>query len=248
MEAAKQKAKNDLLELTIKAHGGTENFNKFETVSARLICDGVLWSMVGHPGSVDDIYVTSNTNKQFTSHSPFLNEDWHTAFTAGHVAVKNSKDEVLEELSNPRDSFAGYTTETPWSRLQLAYFTGYAMWTYFNAPFNFAGEGYKVEELEPWEEKGEVFRRLQVTFPEEVATHSPVQTFYIDKDGLIKRHDYNVDIAGGATAAHYLSDYIDVQGIKIATKRNVYVRQEDNTPLFPEPLLVSIDLREISRK
>lgn len=239
---------NDLLDFTINAHGGLENFNKFETVTARLMCDGVLWSMVGHPGSVDDIYVTSHTNKQFTSHRPFLNKDWHTAFTPKHVAIKNSKGEVVEELSNPRDSFAGYTTETPWSQLQLAYFTGYAMWTYFNAPFNFSDAGCKLKELEPWEENGEVFRRLQVTFPEEVATHSPVQTFYIDKEGLIKRHDYNVDIAGGATAAHYLSNYIDVQGIKIATKRKVYVRLEDNTPLFPEPLLVSIDLSEISFK
>lgn len=239
---------SDLLEFTIKAHGGLENFNKIEAISARLICGGILWSMVGHPGSVDDIYVTSHTRKQFTSHHPFLNKDWHTAFTAGHVAILNSEEEVVEELSNPRDSFAGFTTETPWSQLQLAYFTGYAMWTYFNAPFNFGQAGYSVKELEPWKENEEVFRRLQVTFPENVATHSAVQIFYIDTDGLIKRHDYSVDIAGGAIAAHYLSDYIEVQGIKIATKRNVYVRQDDNTPLFPEPLLVSIDLREISVK
>lgn len=247
MEAIKQDAK-DLLEFTIKAHGGRANFNKFESVTARLICDGILWGMVGHPGSVDDIYVTTSTKKQFTSHYPFLNKDWHTAFTAGHVAILNSKDEIVEELSNPRDSFAGFTTETPWSQIQLVYFTGYAMWTYFNAPFNFGDEGYFIKELETYEENGEIFRRLEVTFPDHIATHSPVQTFYIDKDGLIKRHDYNVDIAGGATAAHYISDYIDVQGVKIATKRNVYIRQEDNTPLFPEPLLVSIDLSEISRK
>jgi hypothetical protein len=245
METIKQQEGNNLLEFTINAHGGMENFKKFETISARLICDGILWSMVGHPGSVDDIYVTSNINKQATSHQPFLNKDWHTKFTANHVAIVNSNGETVEELSNPRASFAGYTTETPWSQLQLAYFTGYAMWTYFNAPFNFAGEGYSVKELEPWKENGETFRRLEVTFPENVATHSAVQTFYIDKDGLIKRHDYNVDVAGGATAAHYLSDYIEVEGIMIATKRNVYIRQEDNTPLFPEPLLVSIDLREI---
>lgn len=237
---------NNLLEFTINAHGGIENWKKFETITARLICDGVLWSMVGQPGTVDDIYVTSHTKKQVTSHYPFINKDWHTSFTPGHVAIENSKGEVIEELSNPRDSFAGYTTETPWSRLQLAYFAGYAMWTYFNAPFNFADPGYMVRELEPWEENGEVFRRLEVTFPEHVATHSPIQTFYIGQDGLIKRHDYSVDIAGGATAAHYLSDYIDVKGIKIATKRKVYVRLEDNTPLFPEPLLVSIDLSEIS--
>lgn len=248
MEAIKQQGINDLLEFTINAHGGIENFNKFETITARLICYGILWPMVGHPGAVDDIYVTSHINNQFTSHWPFINKDWHTAFTPGHVAILNSKDEVVEELSNPRDSFTGYTTETPWSQLQLAYFTGYAMWTYFNAPFNFLNEGYSVKELDTWKENGEEFRRLQVNFPKEVATHSPVQIYYIDKDGLIKRHDYNVDIAGGATAAHYLSDYIEVKGIKIATKRKVYIRQEDNTPLLPEPLLVSIDLQEISIK
>ena len=239
---------NKLLAFTIKAHGGIENFNKFETVTARLICDGILWAMTGHPGAVDDIYVTSHTKKEATSHYPFLHKDWHTSFTPDHVAIKNSQGKVVEELSNPRGSFAGYTTETPWSQLQLAYFTGYAMWTYLNAPFNFAAPGYKLKELDPWEENGKVFRRLEVTFPKDVATHSPVQTFYIDKDGLIKRHDYNVDIAGGATAAHYLSDYVEVQGIRIATKSNVYVRLEDNTPSFPEPLLVSIGLSEIILK
>lgn len=248
MKIVEKTTANDLLAFTINAHGGKANFDKFETVTARIICGGVLWSMVGHPGAVDDIYVTSNTNKQFTSHYPFLQEDWHTAFTPEHVAILNSKGEVVEEMSNPRDSFAGYTTENPWNQLQLAYFGGYAMWTYFNAPFNFGDASYEVEELAPWEENGAIFRRLQVTFPENVASHSPVQTFYIDKDGLIKRHDYQVDIAGGSAAAHYLSDYIEVQGIQIATKRIVYVRLDDNTPLLPEPLLVSIDLSEISRK
>lgn len=239
---------NKLLEITMNAHGGIENFKKFDTVTARLMCGGVLWSMVGHPGSVDDIYVTSHTKKEAVSHYPFLKPDWHTSFTPDQVSILDSKGTILEKLSNPRKSFEGYNTESLWSRLQLAYFAGYAMWTYFNAPFNFSGKGYKVTELKPWEEKGEVFRRLEVTFPKKVASHSPVQTFYIGEDGLIKRHDYNVDIAGGATAAHYLSDYIDVQGIKIATKRNVFVRLEDNTPLTPEPLLVSINLSEILLK
>jgi hypothetical protein len=115
-------------------------------------------------------------------------------------------------------------------------------------PFALANPDYKVFELEPWEENGEVYRRLEVTFPAGIATHSSIQTFYIDKQGLIKRHDYNVDIFGGSSAAHYLSDYIEVQGIKIPTKRRVYMRLEDNSVLMPEPLLVSIDLTEISLK
>ncbi|WP_431244425.1 hypothetical protein ACQ9BO_08970 [Flavobacterium sp. P21] len=122
------------------------------------------------------------------------------------------------------------------------------MWTYFNAPFIFADPAYKVKELETWLENGEELRRLEVEFPSEIATHSKIQTFYIDKEGLIKRHDYSADILGNSATAHYLSDYIEVQGIKVATKRRVYVRLEDNTPLLPEPLLVSIDLSEIVLK
>src|SRR2546428_5616243 len=31
------------------------------------------------------------------------------------------------------------------------------------------------------------------------------QTFYFDQQGLLRRHDYDVDVAGGTPAAHYVS-------------------------------------------
>ncbi len=236
---------NNLLEIAINAHGGAETWNQFESITARIKVGGVLWAMKQQAGVVEDIFVTSQTKNQATSHYPFINKDWKTSFNPGRIAIESNSGETIEQLHNPRTSFDGHTTETPWNPLQLAYFAGYAMWTYFNAPFNFAEQDYQTRELEPWEENGEVFRRLEVTFPEHIATHSKIQTFYIGQDGLIRRHDYSVDIAGGATAAHYLSDYTEVQGIQIAAKRRVYVRLEDNTPL-PEPLLVSVDLSGIS--
>lgn len=236
---------DNLLNLTIKAHGGLETWNRFENITARIIVGGVLWPMKQQPGIVDDIFVTSQTKIQKTSHYPFINKDWKTAFTPGRIAIENTNGETIQEMPNPRATFTGHAIETPWTLLQLAYFAGYAMWTYFNAPFNLADADYQTRELEPWEENGEVFRRLEITFPDHIATHSKIQVFYIDRDGMIKRHDYSVDISGGATAAHYLSDYVEVQGIKIATKRRVYVRLEDHTPLMPEPLLVSVDLSEI---
>lgn len=237
---------DNLLEYMIKAHGGMETWNRFESITARISSDGALWHLKQQPGKLNDIYVTSNTKNEATSHYPFIDKDWKTSFTPDRIAIEKNNGEVIEELLNPRESFAGHVVETPWSRLQLAYFAGYAMWTYFNAPFIFSNPDYKISELEPWEENGEVYRRLKVIFPSGIATHNPVQTFYINKEGLIRRHDYSVDISGGTTAAHYLSDYTEVQGIKIATKRRVYVRLEDNKPLLPEPLLVSVDLTEIT--
>lgn len=236
---------NDLLKLTIDAHGGLDRWKNFGQISSRINCGGVTWEIKKQKGILDDVYVTSDIKEQFTSHHPFINQGWHTSFKANRVAIEDDEGKVIEEMLDPRSSFKGHVVETPWTRLQLAYFAGYAMWTYFNAPFNFADPEYKVKELEPWTEDGQQFRRLQVTYPENIATHGPVQIFYIDESGLIRRHDYNVEVLGGSPAAHYLSDYIEVQGIKIATKRLVYIRSENNTPLKPDPLIVSIDLSEI---
>jgi len=47
-------------------------------------------------------------------------------------------------------SFAGHAPESPWSTLQLAYFAGYAMWTYLTQPFTFTTPGIVTNELEPW--------------------------------------------------------------------------------------------------
>jgi hypothetical protein len=44
--------------------------------------------------------------------------------------LKTTEGQTVEELLQPRESFKGHAVDTPWTRLQLAYFVGYAMWTY----------------------------------------------------------------------------------------------------------------------
>ncbi|MCU1427046.1 MAG: hypothetical protein JWL83_1046 [Actinomycetia bacterium] len=46
-------------------------------------------------------------------------------------------------------------------------------------------------------------------------------------------------------AAHYVSDYHEVAGIKLPTKHKIFPRTPDGQSL-PEPLFVSIDLSEIA--
>jgi len=236
---------NDLLKFTIDAHGGLDNWKKFEKLSAHLKVGGVTWAFKQVPGIMDDINVVSNTTKQHVSFSPFLKEGWHNTFEADKVAIIDDRDALVDQLYFPRNSFKGYVTETPWSKLQVTYFSGYAMWTYLNVPFCFAEPGYQVKEIEPWTEKGEVLRRLHVTFPENIATHSREQVFYIDEAGLFKRHDYNVEILNNAASVHYVADYTEVQGIKFPTSRHVYKRNEDNTALVSGPLFISIELSDI---
>jgi hypothetical protein len=64
-------------------------------------------------------------------------------------------------------------------------------------------------------------------------------------DGLLRRHDYTVDILGGATGLNYASDYRDADGIIVPTKRRIYAYEVDYE-LVKEPLLVAIDMGEIT--
>jgi hypothetical protein len=119
------------------------------------------------------------------------------------------------------------------------------MWTYLTQPFTFTLPGFETSELEPWDEAGQQWRRLRVVWPSNLATHSTEQTLYFDNDGLLARHDYNVEISGGTSAAHYVSDYDEVAGIKLPTKHRIFPRTPDGHSL-DEPLIVSIDLSEIT--
>jgi hypothetical protein len=235
---------NSLAQLAIDAQGGLDRWKKFETVSADLTQGGVLWQVKGKAGVLDKTSVTVGLLTEWASHSPFGTSARRTRFEPDRVAIEASEGTVLEELRQPRQSFVGHTLQTPWSDLQLAYFAGCAMWTYLNIPFLLAWPGVACEELSSWKESGESWRRLAVRFPDNIATHSAKQTLYIDGSGFVRRHDYDVEIAGNTPGAHYMDAYVQVSGIKFPTVQQIFSRQADGS-VNRDPLVVSIDLSNI---
>ncbi|MRW91470.1 hypothetical protein GJ699_15870 [Duganella sp. FT80W] len=235
---------HELLHHIIEAHGGMERWNSYTTLSAHLSQGGILWPLKGKGGMLDEVDIQIQLHQPWTSHSPFGDPQRRTAVTPQRVAIETSAGALAEELAAPRASFAGHQLDTPWSDTQLAYFVGYAIWNYFTMPFTLAMPGFGITELPAWQEDGRTLRRLRVTFPPQLATHSPVQTFYFSEDGLLRRHDYEVDIAGGAPAVHYLSEHVTVQGITIPSRHMIYVRDADGGHQ-PEPLVVAIQASAI---
>jgi len=244
MKSASKAVEQDLAQFAMEAHGGLERWNRFSTVSAQLIQGGVFWGAKGKAGVLGDVTLKVHLRNEKVSHWPFGSRDRRSRFEPERVAIENAAGEVLEELLQPRSSFKGHTFETPWTDLQLTYFVGCAMWTYLNTPFFLARPDIQSEEIEPWQEGGEAWRRLKVRFPTDIATHSTEQTLYFDQQGLLKRHDYHVEISGDIGAAHYVSDIKKVSGIVFPTKHRIFGLQPDNHP-SPEPLVVSIDVDEV---
>ncbi|WP_049102703.1 hypothetical protein, partial [Burkholderia cenocepacia] len=185
------------------------------------------------------------TDRQWASHAPFGAPAARSEFTGERIALLDSAGHVLAAREQPRGSFDGHTLETPWDELQLAFFAGCAMWTYLNAPFVLAWDGVHCEEDGVWNEQGEAWRRIRVHYPDTLEVFSKAQTIYVGPDGLVRRLDYDVEIAGNTPGAHYVSDYVTVSGIRFPTKRRIYPRAADGQAV-PEPLVVSIDLHDIA--
>jgi hypothetical protein len=235
---------SELRELVIDAHGGIDRWNKVKAIEGDMSITGAMWARKGWPDALKAVHVTADTKTQWISYRPFISDGMCSVCTPDRTLIETLDGKPIKDRKNPRAAFDGHTVETPWDDLNLAYFSGYAMWNYLNAPFIFALPGFKTEEIEPWYDNGEKRRRLRVLFPDHIATHCPEQIFDVNGKGLICRMDYSAPVTGGGPTAHYLSEYKDFSGIKVATKRRALRRKADGTAI-PDPVFVAIDIVDI---
>lgn len=239
---------SDLLDTVIAAHGGLDRWRSATRLTAEVQAGGALWGLKGQPGVLDRYRIDVDLHRQSATLAPFAEPGLRAVYTPDRVVVESLDGKVVsQERVRPRDSFAGHTLETPWDRVHAAYFAGYAMWTYLTEPFVFAEPGFSTAEIDPWVENGETWRRLQVTFPDHIATHNRVQTYYVDAEGLIRRHDYRPDVFGAADrdSAHYTWEHRTSGGLVFPTRRSVHLTDEHNGKVA-EPVIVSIDLTDIT--
>jgi hypothetical protein len=235
---------NDLLELAIAAHGGMKRWNQLSNMTASVAIGGGLWPAKGKGGILDEVQVIIDCHTQRVTYLPFGAADRRSVYRPTLVAIETIDGQLIESRDNPRAAFAHHVRETQWDDLDLVYFSSYAMWTYLSTPFLFATPGFACEEIAPWDEDGEVWRRLRVRFPDHVASHSKEQVFYFSPSGILTRHDYAAEILGGLPAANYASEPKEFAGLIVPTKRRVYARAPDGLPV-KDRVAVSIDIRSI---
>jgi hypothetical protein len=233
-----------LLELAINAHGGLERWNDIQTVVATGSITGAIWGVKGQPDYLADIVMRVDTRRQYMT-TDFPSQDKRFIFQPDQVRLESMSGTIIQERSDPVASFKGQARDTPWDPLHVAYFQGEALWTYINSPFMYAEPDFVTEEISSINVDGEPWRRLKVRFPDRIKSHTKEQISCFGPDGLLRRHDYMVDILGGATGLNYAFEYRDIDGVKFFAKRRVYAYEGDYK-LVPEPLLVKIDLSDIA--
>jgi hypothetical protein len=238
-------ADSDLLQLVIEAHGGRDRWKSISRFRAEASITGAIWSMKGQPGVLDAVVLEGEARDQRLKISPFPKSDRYLTWEPSRETIETNEGVVLEERLDPANAFKGTSRAAPWDPMQAGYFAGEANWNYFVAPFVFERPDFVTEEIEPWQEDGEEWRSLLVTYPEQIVAHCRQQTYYFDDKGLLRRLDYSVDILGGGPAVHYPSNYREFDGIMVPTTRRVYVRRPDGSPVL-ESVSIAIDIRDAS--
>jgi hypothetical protein len=231
---------NDLLDTAVAAHGGLDRWNQVRSVSFDASITGAFWHLKGQGDALRNVHLEVDSTQQLVT-IEFVGQDKRSVFEPHRVVVQHGDGTLIEARDDPERSFDGQQFETPWDDVHLAYFVGEAQWTYVNMPFLATWPGFATDEIASIEVGGETWRRLEVTFPDQIKTHSRQQVFSFGPDGLLRRHDFAIDLLGAVPSQLDAGGYRDVDGIVIPTRRRAYDQ------LSPDhPLMVAIDMTNIA--
>jgi hypothetical protein len=237
-----------LLDEVLEAHGGAARWEAARRVRARVRCGGFLLRTRVPGNRFADYRMTVDLMGCRAVIDPFPKAGVRGVFERGEARLERDDGEVIASRTDPRSAFfgrSGLRRNLRWDALDATYFGGYAMWNYTSFPILLTREDVEVTEVAPWRSRGELLRRLEVSFPEGLDTHSRRQTFYLDARGLLRRHDYVAEVVGGwAKAAHLCADHLAADGLVFATRRWVRPIGPRNRPL-PFPTMVWIRLADL---
>ncbi len=237
-----------LLDEVLEAHGGLERWRAVRTITAQVHSGGFLIRTRVPGNRFADYKLTVQVTEPRVVIDPFPRDGQRGVFDCGEARIENGAGEVLASRMDPRSAFSGRSglrRNLRWDALDSTYFAGYAMWNYLTTPYLLTRGDLELREGEPWDEQGESWRRLEVTFPASLDTHSRHQTFYFDAGGLLRRHDYVAEVVGGwARAAHHCADHAQAGGLVFPTRRRVRPIRPGNRSL-PFPTMVWIELADL---
>ncbi|MFE4499832.1 hypothetical protein ACFRFQ_08195 [Rhodococcus sp. NPDC056743] len=236
-----------LIDDVLTAHGGAERWQSVSAITARGRVGGLLPARFSG-NKLANFTVEVRVAGQHTVLLDFPQAGQRAVFGGGDVRIETLDGESLATRIDPRSAFfgrSGIRRNVHWDPLDTAYFAGYAFWNYLTTPLLLARKDIVVTEGEPWRESGQIWRRLHATFPAQIDTHCRRQTFYVDTEGLIRRHDFVAEPVGAwAAASLYCDHHREFDGLVFPARRRVLPRGPRGRVLSG-PTLLALDFDEI---
>ena len=102
----------ELLDLVLQAHGGIERWRMFDTVRATFASSGGLLPLKGLDVTPQPTEGIATIHEETLRIDGYRRPDWRMRFTPDRVVIEGKNAEIVEERTNPRESFVGHTLTT----------------------------------------------------------------------------------------------------------------------------------------
>ena len=227
-----------LLDDVIDASGGLARWNSLSRFTLHLSVAGTLFSSTGHASEFKDVTAEGSTRTQSVRFTGITGGEHSGSFQPDAITIESLEGEILRTWRNPSLAFTETGSPTLADELHLVFFCGVAIWNYLTNPFLLAHPDVVVEELPPWQENNESWRRLRAQFPPGLITLAPEQIFYFDENALQRRTDHDLF---GMKVAHYSWAHDSFGGIVVPTLRRAQTLRADGT-VVAKPVLMDVEI------
>jgi hypothetical protein len=227
-----------LLDDAIEASGGLARWNKLQRFTLHLSIKGTLFSRIGRARQFKDLIAEGSMQAQSVRFTGLTCGEKSGSYQPESVTIENLDGQVLRTWLNPRLEFLNHANDPLADDLHLVFFCGFSIWNYLTTPFLLARPDVAVEELSPWQENDQTWRRLRVSFPPEIVTFSPQQIFYFDENSLQRRADHDLL---GTKVAHYSWAHQAFSDIIVPTLRRSLALRPDGTTVA-KPILLDVEV------
>lgn len=234
-----------LLNETIEAHGGRGRWSRVGAIKAALSSGGLAFQSRCQPNALKSLAVEVRPHDVAVTLDGFVRQGWRGLWTPARAAIADDSGRLIEERRDPRRHFGGVVQQVYWDKLDILAFAGYALWNYLSFPFLLEHKDIELLGVEAPSQDG--LLRLDVRFPPDAPTHCERQSFFIDADRRLVRHDYTAEPIGSwATGANLCLESEVVEGIRFYTRRRVFPRLGPRKTVVRFPTLVWIELDKVS--
>jgi len=221
----------------LNAYGGATVWKAATAVDSTVTVGGLLFQLKGI-NIPPHARITVDVQRPHTVIDP-VDEAGDVGVLDGFSVIITRPDgRVVEQRADAREHLQNTSITTPWDRLSLLYFLGYAFWGYYTLPFQLMRTDIQWTELRDGQ--------LQADYGTNLPVHSHIQRFWFDtKTGLLKRNDYTPVAADpNARVANVVFEHATSGGIRYTSKRRVKTSLAQYGWVLPFPDFITIDVEK----
>jgi hypothetical protein len=225
------------LENALRASGGLDLWRLTRRFTLHVSITGSLCTARSGAAQLKELVVEGSTQTQTLEITGFARADLRALYRPDWVALEGQDARRLMERQGSPEEFRSGLRSTSWDELQLAHYCGCLIWNHIATPFILAHPDFETKELPCNVARGESLRRLRVVFPARIVTHASAQTFYFDREGLLRRLDYPAAHDDHTQVAQMCSGHQRFSGILVPTLCRLLSIGTEAVPVAKPPLL-----------